>query len=201
MKKSIMTLSLVSALTLASGVSFAGDRHDDYSHNRYDNDRHEYYRDHHDHYNNKGKTERARVVHVVPIYRSVKVVTPHRECWDEPRRYHRSSDSHTSTIAGALIGGVVGNQFGGGSGKTALTIAGSLLGGSIGRDMNRYHSDSYTVREEQCHVSHDTHYERQLQGYDVTYRYQGKRYTTFMAQHPGKYISVDVSVNPSRRYY
>ncbi|WP_300362854.1 glycine zipper 2TM domain-containing protein, partial [uncultured Pseudoalteromonas sp.] len=32
---------------------------------------------------------------------------------------------------GALIGGVIGNQFGGGSGRTVATILGSMIGGSV----------------------------------------------------------------------
>lgn len=35
------------------------------------------------------------------------------------------------TFGGALLGGVIGNQFGGGSGRTAATILGSMIGGSI----------------------------------------------------------------------
>jgi hypothetical protein len=42
--------------------------------------------------------------------------------------------SYTPIIGGAIIGGLIGNQFGKGSGKTALTAAGVVLGGSIGRD-------------------------------------------------------------------
>ena len=35
---------------------------------------------------------------------------------------------------GGIVGGVIGNQFGKGSGKTILTVAGALLGSSIGSD-------------------------------------------------------------------
>jgi len=35
------------------------------------------------------------------------------------------------TFGGALIGGVIGNQFGGGSGRDAATILGAIIGGSI----------------------------------------------------------------------
>lgn len=35
------------------------------------------------------------------------------------------------TFGGALIGGVIGNQFGGGSGRTVATILGSMIGGSV----------------------------------------------------------------------
>ncbi|WP_114327517.1 glycine zipper 2TM domain-containing protein [Candidatus Colwellia aromaticivorans] len=35
------------------------------------------------------------------------------------------------TFGGALIGGVIGNQFGGGSGRDVATILGAIIGGSI----------------------------------------------------------------------
>ena len=35
------------------------------------------------------------------------------------------------TFGGALIGGVIGNQFGGGSGRAIATILGSVIGGSV----------------------------------------------------------------------
>ncbi|MEJ0062329.1 MAG: RT0821/Lpp0805 family surface protein [Alphaproteobacteria bacterium] len=45
------------------------------------------------------------------------------------------------TVGGAALGGLLGNQFGGGSGKTIATVAGVLLGGwagnSIGVSLDR----------------------------------------------------------------
>lgn len=39
---------------------------------------------------------------------------------------------YAAPAAGAIVGGVIGNQFGGGSGKTLLTIVGALGGGLAG---------------------------------------------------------------------
>lgn len=44
------------------------------------------------------------------------------------------------TFGGALIGGVIGHQFGGGSGQDVATVLGALLGAGIG---NRYGDSSY----------------------------------------------------------
>ena len=35
------------------------------------------------------------------------------------------------TFGGALVGGVIGNQFGGGSGRDVATILGAVIGGSV----------------------------------------------------------------------
>ena len=49
-------------------------------------------------------------------------------------RVSESSDwkKYAAPAAGAVVGGVIGNQFGGGSGKTALTVVGALGGGLLG---------------------------------------------------------------------
>ncbi|RTR28226.1 glycine zipper 2TM domain-containing protein [Shewanella atlantica] len=44
------------------------------------------------------------------------------------------------TFGGALIGGVIGHQFGGGSGKDVATVLGALIGAGVG---NRHGSSSY----------------------------------------------------------
>jgi len=41
----------------------------------------------------------------------------------------RDKSNGWKTFGGALIGGAIGNQFGGGSGRTIATILGSLIGG------------------------------------------------------------------------
>jgi outer membrane lipoprotein SlyB len=40
------------------------------------------------------------------------------------------------TFGGALLGGVIGHQFGGGSGRDVATVLGAFLGGSIAHNKN-----------------------------------------------------------------
>lgn len=47
------------------------------------------------------------------------------------------------TFGGALIGGVIGNQFGGGSGKDVATILGAVIGGSMAN--NRHNQPKKVV--------------------------------------------------------
>ena|SRR5688500_175559 len=145
----------------------------------------------------------ARVVDVDPIVDYERRPVSREVCYDEPVRYrdagyHRGS-STTPMIAGAVIGGVVGNQFGSGSGRDAATVAGALLGGSIGRDRGRYYDDydrypsGYRGVERRCRI--ETAYtggRERVVGYDVTYRYNGRLYTTRTATHPGRRIRVQV---------
>lgn len=185
MKKTLIPLSMVTALAFTSTAVLAGNG----------------YR-----YNDHGGQDRAKVTHVEPIYHEIRVATPVRECYETRGQNNSGYHSYTGTIAGGIIGGVLGNQVGGGSGKKVMTVAGTLLGGSVGRDVthrNQYRDQGY---REQCHVSQRYHYKRQIEGYDVHYRYKGRNYMTFMDHHPGKFIPVDVIAKPayqsaSRRYY
>ncbi len=187
MKNTITTLSLATLLTLSSSAVMAGDKYRHYE---------------------QGGQDRAKVTWVEPVYNEVRVTTPVRECY-ESRDYRRGpQQSYTGTIAGGLIGGVIGNQFGGGNGQTAMTVAGALLGGSVGRDMsNQYRGGNSDYRggdygySEQCDVRYEDRYEQRVEGYEVGYRYKGREYTTFMDHHPGKFIPVEVTARPTRRYY
>ncbi|MDN5850335.1 MAG: hypothetical protein L0H63_11995, partial [Nitrococcus sp.] len=47
-----------------------------------------------------------------------------------------------------------------------------------------------------CQVTHDTHYEQRVDGYDVTYRYRGETYRAQMPYDPGSRLPVRVAVTP-----
>ncbi len=162
------------------------------------------------HYNEDRYTDYARVIKVTPVYREVQVSVPERQCWDEqvvhrkPTRHYGGYQSYTPHILGGVAGGVVGNQFGKGNGKTLLTVAGALLGGSIGRDAsNRHRTHSnrdyrYTTTETRCETRNNYHTEEHQDGYRVKYRYNGRVYTTRMDHAPGRKIRVNVRVVPSQ---
>ena len=42
-----------------------------------------------------------------------------------------------AAVAGAIIGGVLGNQIGSGSGRTAATVGGAVVGGLVGNEVSR----------------------------------------------------------------
>lgn len=49
------------------------------------------------------------------------------------------------TVAGAVVGGVLGNQVGSGSGRKAATVAGAVGGGLVGRQMEQNAGNSGQV--------------------------------------------------------
>ena len=141
-------------------------------------------------------TDKARVLRVEPVYESLTVNEPETRCWNEKVRSHGYKSS-TPIIAGAILGGVVGNQFGGGSGKDAMTVAGAILGGSIGNDIRHGQPAGGSVRlEQRCETVDKYHEVNELVGYNVKYRYNGNDFWTRTSSDPGKYIRVSVSVSP-----
>jgi len=55
----------------------------------------------------------------------------------------KDKDSGWKTFGGALIGGAIGNQFGGGSGRDIATVLGAVIGGSIAQ--NRHNQPKKVV--------------------------------------------------------
>lgn len=146
----------------------------------------------------------ARVVDVDPIVRQVRVETPRRECWDDVR--YVQSRPHISdgavggrTLLGAAIGGVIGHQFGSGRGRDAATVAGALIGAGVGYDSAAKRA-AHGVREEvvqRCDVRYEHDYEERIDGYRVTYEYNGRQYSTQLPYDPGDRIRVRVAIAPA----
>lgn len=136
----------------------------------------------------------ARVLDARPIYRSVAVEVPVESCRVETVAYNerRGGDSFGGTVVGGLIGAAIGKEIGHSGHATA---AGGLIGAAIGNDIG---SGSRRVTRyedrEVCSHHYRTEYERELVGYDVSYRYNGRIYHTETRRHPGDRIPVDVAI-------
>jgi uncharacterized protein YcfJ len=144
----------------------------------------------------------ARVVRVEPVVVYQQVPVTERFCEVEPVTVveRRRSDDRAAAVLGAIVGGVIGNQFGRGDGRDAATAAGALLGYHAVRDSQRRYDRRYGGRyvEHRQVCRNETFYrtEERIVGYDVTYRYHGRLYTTRMNHHPGDRIRVMADVRP-----
>jgi outer membrane lipoprotein SlyB len=91
-----------------------------------------------------------RVVRNDAVYRTpdysqdvVRVAQPARICHDCGRVESvqpvqtQASPSGVGIVGGAVVGGLLGNQVGGGSGKTLATIAGAVGGGYAGNEVEK----------------------------------------------------------------
>ena len=137
----------------------------------------------------------ARVISSIPEYERVN--TPREECYSEYEPQSRHGDrNYAGGIIGGIAGGVIGAQVGKGNGAKAATAAGAIAGAIIGdRMQNHQRYDDYNEREiRRCRVTDN--WEDRLTGYRVTYEYAGRRYTSLLAEDPGRRLPVRVDLQP-----
>ncbi|SDL85426.1 Uncharacterized conserved protein YcfJ, contains glycine zipper 2TM domain [Franzmannia pantelleriensis] len=127
----------------------------------------------------------ADILSVDAVTRSVE--TPREVCEDvvvHQQAPSRDPNRLLGTAAGAVVGGVLGNQVGGGSGKKLATVAGAVGGGLAGREVQgRVEANQgRTTTQRQCNTVVDTHQEHE--GYDVEYRFEDRVYSVRLEDAP-----------------
>lgn len=127
----------------------------------------------------------AKIISVEPSYVTKKV--PYTKCHYEQRAFayqSRRAVDGSGTVIGGIAGGVIGNQIGRGNGNIAATIGGTIVGALAGnqveRDINR--PDVYVRMVEVCRTHYTT--KQIINGYHVTYQYNGHIQTKFMKKKP-----------------
>jgi uncharacterized protein YcfJ len=134
----------------------------------------------------------AEVISSTPVVKQTKI--PHEECHDETV-VHQKPVKDENRIAGKLIGavagGVLGHQVGGGNGKKVATVAGAVAGGYAGDKVqgNMQKNDTYTTVEQRCKTTYETR--EDITGYDVVYRFEDKESSLRMTYDPGSKIPVE----------
>lgn len=128
--------------------------------------------------------------------------------------YNTGSDTgrNVATIVGGVVGAVIGSRVGGGSARYATSAIGSMVGGLAGRQV--YDSSHRPTRVASVQVCDPVQagqagyygtnagyggngYDASdVDGYDVTYEYAGRTYTTRTRYNPGDRIRVRVDVHP-----
>jgi len=180
--KKIITLTTIAAMLTLSATAQADHRR------------------HHD----DDDADYAEVLSSQPIYHDVRVAQPREQCYRDrvvvDDGYRDRNREGVGALLGAVVGGVVGNRFGHGGGRVATTTAGAVIGAAAGASIGRNTGDRDDPRygyEQHCNTVNDYHYERQIDGYDVSYRYHGRIYQTRLPYDPGDRLAVNVNVTPA----
>jgi uncharacterized protein YcfJ len=94
------------------------------------------------------------------------------------------------TAVGAVAGGLLGNQIGGGTGRTLATVAGAAAGGYAGNQVqkNMQEKDTVSRTETRCKTVYESH--TKTVGYDVRYRLGEEEGQVRMDHQPGTRIPV-----------
>lgn len=118
--------------------------------------------------------------------------------------YGTDTGRTVATVVGGIAGAVLGSKIGGGSGTYAATAIGSMVGGMAGRQV--YENSQRNRRRASVMVcdpvpagggySSRAVNDSRVNGYDVTYEYAGRQFTTRTNYHPGDRIRVRVDVRP-----
>ena len=153
--------------------------------------------------------EYGRVIRVEPRVEQIR--QPREECRTEyvqapvyQQQQPQQQRSAGGAIVGAIAGGILGNQVGGGSGRAAATalgaVAGAAVGDRVGNQNRPYNEPQYATQYpqeqavRQCRVIDS--YQSRTTGYDVTYDYRGRSYTSMMSRDPGQRVRLRVTVEP-----
>ncbi len=166
MNKSLVVGAVLGAIVVTAGGAFAGYRALDAS---------------------RG----AEVLSAKAVMRTIR--TPREECHEE-QVTRRKPVSDTRRLAGtgigAVVGGLLGHDIGGGPRPVLATVAGAAAGGYAGNKIEQKIQDgeTYTTNERRCATVYDA--SEVPAGYDVEYQLHGRRYHVHMDHDPGARIPV-----------
>ena len=137
----------------------------------------------------------ARVVGVTP--QTERVNMPREECRTEYIResYTTPDRSPVGAIIGGIAGGLLGSQVGNGNGRVAGAAVGAGVGAVVGDRIGSTQRTGYSTRPVE-HCTTVDNWQTVDRGYLVTYRYNGREYTTVTDRYPGETIRVRVAVAP-----
>lgn len=131
---------------------------------------------------------------------SVRAVVgpPEQRCWTEQQQTEvqdRGRNNVGGAIAGALIGGILGHQIGGGRGQDIATAGGAVAGAAIGNNAGRDQAGShYETRDVQRCAN--TPNSSRPEFWDVTYNFRGQEHRIQMTYPPGNTVTVNRQGEP-----
>jgi len=131
--------------------------------------------------------EYATVVSSTPV--NVPMTVAQRVCSNE-RQVVPAQQTGAGAVIGMIAGGVIGNSFGGGSGRALATGVGAMTGAVVGNQIeaNTAVAAGTEVPVQRCQVVNTS--QQRTVGYDVMYEYQGQRYSTRVDHDPGSRLEV-----------
>jgi uncharacterized protein YcfJ len=146
--------------------------------------------------NRRRNDERLYEVNVT----SVRAVTGPAEqrCWMERQPVAQAPADKANVggaIVGALIGGILGHQVGGGRGKDLATVGGVVAGGLVGSKVGQNNSDQAAVGQDVQRCTTDAA-QTQPAYWDVTYTFRGQEHRVQMTSAPGSTITVNGQGEP-----
>ena len=113
-----------------------------------------------------------------------------QRCWIERDEFARGrGDANVpGALMGAVIGGILGHQVGGGRGKDVATVGGAVAGAAIGANVNRDGDRGGYGDVRRCSNNPG---DARPAYWDVTYEFRGQEHRVQMADAPGRTVRVN----------
>jgi uncharacterized protein YcfJ len=142
----------------------------------------------------------ARVLSSTPQMERVNM--PRQECRTEYQQqsYRNGDNSVAGALIGGIAGGLLGSTVGRGNGRVAAAAVGAGVGAIAGNSIannQRGYGVTRSVPVQSCYQVDN--WQSVTTGYLVTYEYNGRTYTTVTNEQPGRYIDVNVAIEPRSR--
>lgn len=132
--------------------------------------------------------EVGRVLQTTPVIQQVQV--PRQVCNTQQVVTQATQPSGAGAAMGAIAGGALGNQIGGGSGRGVATVLGVVGGAILG---NRIEGPSQPQVQNVQNCTTQVFYENRTVSYNVVYEFNGKQYTVNMPHDPGATVQLQVT--------
>lgn len=122
------------------------------------------------------------------------LATSGQRCWVEREQVPQaqSNTNVPAALAGALIGGILGHQVGGGSGQDMATVGGVIAGAALGAQMGRDNPAAAQDVQRCENVPGGS----QPAFWDVSYKFRGQDHRAQMTSAPGATITVNDQGEP-----
>ena len=140
---------------------------------------------------NNERLYEARVTSVRAV-----VGTPGQRCWVEREQVAQDQGGANipAAIAGAVIGGILGHQVGGGRGKDIATAGGAVAGAAVGANIGRDGGQAASTQNVQRCTSAPN--QARPDYWDVTYEHRGQEHRVQMSSAPGATVTVNAQGEP-----
>lgn len=119
-----------------------------------------------------------------------------QRCWVEREQVVQDGGTANvpAAIAGAIVGGILGHQVGGGHGKDIATAGGAVAGAAVGANIGRGGSQqAYTQNVQRCASVPS---QGRPDYWDVTYSFRGEQHRMQTTAPPGPTITVNGQGEP-----
>jgi uncharacterized protein YcfJ len=127
----------------------------------------------------RADTVYGTVISVTPNYTYSHRDIPYETCYEtRVPVYGNTAPNAGDVLAGAIIGGVIGNQFGSGSGQDAMTALGAIVGANAAGNGTRQGVVGYREQVE-CVTEYQSETRQHFEDYSVVVRWGNNTSTIY----------------------